>query len=204
MEGAVMKRKGPGAAFWLNLAMALGMAGAAAFVIFGFQAGIFSSQEAMERFLRPFGLWAPGIFILIQIVQVIIPVIPGGISCLAGVVLFGPVWGFVYNYVGIAIGSLGAFLLARRYGRPLVETLFSRASYEKYSKWLDGGRKFDWCFAAAIFFPCAPDDLLCYLAGLTKMTVKKFTAIILLGKPVSIALYSMGLLAVTETVMKLL
>ncbi len=204
MEELTVRRKGLGASFWLNGAAALGLAATAVFVIYGFQSGIFRSQEAMERFLRPFGIWAPVIFVLVQIAQVVVPVLPGGISCLAGVVLFGPVWGFIYNYAGIAIGSLCAFLLARRYGRPLVETMFGRASWEKYGKWLEGGKKFDRCFAAAIFFPCAPDDLLCFLAGLTRMTVKKFAAIILLGKPVSIALYSMGLLALTETVTKLL
>ena len=39
----------------------------------------------------------------------------------------------------------------------------------------------------------APDDFLCYLAGTTSMTWRRFTAIILLGKPLSIALYSLGL-----------
>jgi len=45
----------------------------------------------------------------------------------------------------------------------------------------------------AIFFPVAPDDFLCWLAGTTKMTLGRFSAIILLGKPASIALYSLGL-----------
>ena len=46
----------------------------------------------------------------------------------------------------------------------------------------------------------APDDLLCYIAGLTKMTLKKFTAIILLGKPGSILLYSLGLTGIMEAI----
>ena len=58
----------------------------------------------------------------------------------------------------------------------------------------DKGKKFDKFFALAIFFPCAPDDVLCMIAGLTKMSWKKFSAIILLGKPASIAAYSMALI----------
>ena len=183
---------------WMKAATALGLAGAAAFMVYGWRSGIFSSREAMEAFLEPFGPGAPVMFILIQIIQVVIPILPGGISCLGGVVLFGPVWGFIYNYAGICVGSLLAFLLARQYGRPLVESMVSRSACEKYGRWLDNGKKFDRFFAAAIFFPVAPDDLLCYLAGLTKMSVKKFTAIIVLGKPASIALYSMGLMLVTR------
>ena len=56
------------------------------------------------------------------------------------------------------------------------------------------GKKFDKFFALAIFFTCAPDDVLCMIAGLTKMSWKKFSAIILLGKPASIAAYSMALI----------
>ena len=46
---------------------------------------------------------------------------------------------------------------------------------------------------AGNLFPGGTDDFLCYLAGTTKMTWKQFTAVIVLGKPFSIALYSLGL-----------
>ena len=63
----------------------------------------------------------------------------------------------------------------------------------KYSSWTEQNNRFARLFALAIFFPVAPDDFLCYLAGTTSMTWRRFTAIILLGKPFSIALYSLGL-----------
>lgn len=69
-------------------------------------------------------------------------------------------------------------------------------TYEKYIVWLERGKKFDKFFAFAIFFPCALNDVLCWIAGLTKMSWKKFSAIILLGKPASIAAYSMVLVYV--------
>ena len=53
-------------------------------------------------------------------------------------------------------------------------------------------------FAAAIFLPAAPDDVLCFIAGLTRMTWQKFTAIILLGKPFVIALYSLATAGVIQ------
>ena len=55
-------------------------------------------------------------------------------------------------------------------------------------------KRFERLFALAIFFPIAPDDALCLMAGLTKMSVKKFTLIILLAKPASIYLYSLALI----------
>lgn len=178
---------------YMTVGTAIGMAAVIAFVIYGIHIGIFTSKEKMEAFIRPFGIWGPLVFVLIQVVQVVLPVIPGGISCLGGVLLFGPFYGFLYNYIGICIGSLFAFLLARRYGRDFVIRISGQRIYDKYIGWLDRGKKFDIGFALAIFFPMAPDDFLCYLAGLTHMSVQRFTAIILLAKPASIAIYSAGL-----------
>lgn len=155
--------------------------------------GIFSSQEKLKAFIAGFGLIGGLVFVFIQIVQVVIPIIPGGISCLAGVILFGAGMGFVYNYVGICIGSILAFLIAKIYGRPLREKMFEAKLLEKYENWTETRNRFAKLFALAIFLPVAPDDFLCYLAGTTNMSLKQFTAIILLGKPCSIAVYSIGL-----------
>lgn len=185
-------------AIYLNLCTVIGLAGMAWFIWYGIQNHLFVSQDALEAFLGKFGLFAPALFILIQIVQVVIPILPGAIGCLGGVLIFGPVWGFVYNYIGISIGSMFAFLLSKYYGKPFVRGIIGEKNYEKYIGWLDKGKGFDRAFAAAIFFPVAPDDLLCYIAGLTKMSLKKFSLIIFLGKPGSIFLYSLGLTGIME------
>ena len=58
---------------------------------------------------------------------------------------------------------------------------------------LSQGKKFEIFFAICIFLPFAPDDLLCFLAGLTEMSYKKFITIILLGKLPVIIGYSISL-----------
>lgn len=163
-----------------------------AFIFYGYKSGLFVSTEALKGFLGRFGILADIMFILIQAVQVIIPVIPGALGCLAGVVIFGAVKGFLYNYIGICLGSIIAFLLSRRYGMSFVEKVTKPKLMQKYGSWLNSD-KFDKWFAIAIFLPVAPDDFLCYLAGITKISVRKFITIILTGKPFAIAAYSMGL-----------
>lgn len=175
----------------LNAATLAGLALCAALVIYGWQHQLFTSQDALRTYIAGFGALGAVVFTAFQVVQVVIPILPGGLGCLAGVLLFGPWLGFVYNYVGICIGSLAAFLLAKAYGRPLLAALFKPETIAKYEAWT--ARRFDGLFAAAIFFPVAPDDFLCYLAGTTPMRLGRFSAIILLGKPASIALYSLGL-----------
>lgn len=155
--------------------------------------GYLSSRQKIEQNLQQFGIFAPLAFVALQAVQVVIPIMPGGIGCLVGVLMFGAWKGFLYNYIGICIGSVMAFLLARKFGVPLIRQMFSEKLLERYLKWTDENHRFTRLFAIAIFFPVAPDDFLCFLAGTTTMPLKVFTTIILLGKPAAIALYSLGL-----------
>lgn len=117
----------------------------------------------------------------------------GGISCAYGVLLFGPGYGFIYNYLGIVIGSVCAFLIARQLGKPFLQKITPGRIYQKYISWLDKGSWFDNLFALGIFLPGAPDDFLCMLAGITKMRLRKFIIILILCKPGALFIYSMGL-----------
>lgn len=170
------------------------------FCIWAIKSGLFKSAESISKIVGAVGIWGPVLFIFIQIIQVVIPVIPGGVSLLAGVVIFGPVWGFVYNYVGIVLGSMIAFFMVRKLGKPFLENITGKKTYEKYIGWLNKGTRFDKMFTIAILLPAAPDDFLCMLAGLTKMSFKKLTAILVLCKPPTIVVYSIGLSAVASWV----
>ena len=177
----------------------------AAFLIYGCHTGIFLHEDKLKAFLLPLGIMAPLVFMFIQAVQVVVPILPGAIGCVVGVAVFGGFQAFWYNYIGICIGSLLAFLIAQRVGRPALTLIASEKTYNRYIGWLEHNQKtFDKLFTTAIFLPVAPDDFLCYLAGMTKMTIKKFTIIILLGKPLAIAAYSMGLSLVLENIYKML
>lgn len=163
------------------------------FIIYAIHTGIMSSsKETMVVKVKQYGWIAPVIFIIIQQLQVIFPVIPGGASCLVGVLAFGPVWGFVYNYIGLSIGSLISFMISRKFGLPIIHKLFKEKTVNKYLDYIKQN-KFDKIFFLGILLPGAPDDLLCYIAGLTKMQLKTFATIILLGKPLTLILYSLSI-----------
>ncbi|MEE1314964.1 MAG: TVP38/TMEM64 family protein [Faecalimonas sp.] len=161
-------------------------------IVLGWRKGIFQDRAVLEALLQKAGFWAPLCFLVIQIVQVVIPLLPGGVSCAVGVLVFGAVEGFIYNVAGLTIGSMIAFLLAKRFGARVVQFFVQEKTYNKYIGWLDKGRRFEIFLIFALFLPGLPDDALCMLSGLTKMTWKKFLAIFLLTKPISIALYSVA------------
>lgn len=160
-----------------------------AFVIYGIKLGIFQDKMILVNYMKKFGIFAPIFFLLLQTFQVVFPVIPGGASCLAGVLAFGSVWGFIYNYIGLIIGSILAFYLSRKYGRVLVYKLFCDSTIDKYLKYVETN-KFNKIFFFGIFLPGLPDDLLCYVAGISNMKFKTFFWILVVGKPLSLFMYS--------------
>lgn len=121
-------------------------------ILYFLSQGYFTDSTKLQALLNQTGIFAPLLFILLQIFQVIIPIIPGGASSALGIVAFGPIGGFVYNYAGLVIGSILAFLLVKRYGKTFILKVCDQKTYDKYIGWLDKGKKFDRFFAAAIFF----------------------------------------------------
>ncbi|MBW4080600.1 TVP38/TMEM64 family protein [Paenibacillus sp. S150] len=177
----------------VNVLSTAGLPGIIALCIYGYKAGLFTSFETLRTLMDQTGFWGPLVFILIQIIQVVLPILPGGISCAYGVLLFGAAYGFLYNYAGIVMGSVIAFLLSRQLGKPFIRKITPGRIYQKYIGWLDKSAWFEKLFALGIFLPGAPDDLLCMLAGVSGMKLHKFIIILILCKPGALFLYSTGL-----------
>ena len=108
----------------INLLTILGTILLIAFMWYGIKLNIFTSQEALSNFFKQMGIVGPLVFIVIQIVQVVIPIIPGGISTAVGVLVFGPVYGFIYNYLGIVLGSIIVFLISKKYGMKIIKKFY--------------------------------------------------------------------------------
>lgn len=167
-----------------------------AVIIKAYMEGKFESVETLQTYIKGYGILAPVILIMIQAMQVIVPILPGFLGCAVGAVLFGSMGGFWCNYIGISAGSIIAFLLAKKYGIKLVEKLFPKDQYEKYSGWAGKSRSYVAFLFLGMALPLFPDDFFCYFSGLTKMRAEKFAAIIVLGKPWCILAYSLAFAAI--------
>jgi len=164
----------------------------AIFVIKGYLDGHFDSVESFQDYISNFGILGPLTLIVIQALQVILPVLPGFLGCIVGAGMFGVLGGFWCNYIGISAGSIIAFLLARRFGSGIVKQMFPADKYESLVKWVNHKKCYTAILFLSILLPLAPDDFLCYFSGLTGMSTKKFTWIIILGKPWCILGYSIA------------
>ncbi|AXQ79732.1 TVP38/TMEM64 family protein [Streptococcus chenjunshii] len=154
-----------------------------------YRLGILNDSNAIKDLVHSYQFLGPFIFILIQILQVVFPVIPGGITTIAGFLIFGPFFGFIYNYLGIIIGSFILFLLVKIYGRKFVLLFVKEDTFYKYEAKLEtkGYEKF---FIFCMASPVSPADVMVMITGLSNMSLKRFLAIIMLAKPISIIGYS--------------
>lgn len=136
-----------------------------------------SNREALKAYLNALGNWAPAMFVILTAVQVIVAPIPAIALSLAGGYMFGVIPGFSLNMLGLLIGSILAFTLARLFGQPLVMRLVGVSTYHQFEPVISG--KGMWAVMLVFLLPMMPDDALCFLAGLTPMRIRTFAFLVL-------------------------
>lgn len=118
------------------------------------------------------------LFILVVIIEVVIAPIPGGAVGYLGAARFGFWQAWPLLYIGNIIGTTIVFMLARRFGTPLFEENTSPKTRQRYDRLLEGNSLLLWLFYTV---PLIPVDVLSVLAGLSKMSKRKFFTIAFTG-----------------------
>lgn len=147
-----------------------------------------NSREAVEQFILSTGSWGIVIFFFLTLLQVVVLPIPAAVTIIAGAVIYGGWISFLVSTAGTIVGSVICFYLGRVFGKKLVMWLVGKEKTEKYATLL--GKKGKTLFVGMMLFPFFPDDIICMVAGLTKMTFRYFIIAVTLARPVMIAFYS--------------
>lgn len=143
-------------------------------------APFFFNAVELRRWIAGFGVLAPIVFIAIQAVQVVAAPIPGQVAAVVAGYLFGAFWGTVYSLTGVMIGSAVAFSLSKRYGRPLVERFIHDDLLASFDGLVEqAGLPGLFVF---VIIPGLPDDVICFVAGLTPLRLVPFLLVLLLGR----------------------
>jgi uncharacterized membrane protein YdjX (TVP38/TMEM64 family) len=129
---------------------------------------VFQSVDSIRAWVNSWGLLAPLVFVILQIIQVVIFIIPGEIPQIAGGYLFGFFWGIVLSTIGIGIGSAVNFYLARMWGLRFVEAILPHATLGKMRKLISGTRS-TLLYFIVFLIPGIPKDVIAYVAGLSKI-----------------------------------
>ena len=150
------------------------------------------SVEKLRSYIKSFGKNAIFIFIFISFAQVVFLPIPSFITVGAGVLLFGPFESFVYSLIGIFLGSIVAYFVGKFFGYPVVKWLVGKDALDKGLKAIKGKDKIILTFM--FLFPFFPDDILCFVAGITTIKAKFFLSMVFITRTISLftACYSLN------------
>ena len=124
----------------------------------------------VERSIRDLGLWAPFAHIAAFAIGTVL-FLPGAIFGLAGGMLFGPLWGTVFNLTGATLGATASFLTARYLAKDWVR----RKAGGRLEQLIAGVEAEGWRFVAFTrLVPLFPFNLLNYALGLTLIPLPQY------------------------------
>ena len=147
--------------------------------------GVVRNPEKLRQYLERAGMWMPLFYTALQFLQVVILPIPSVVSTIVGVALFGAFRAMVYSLIGILLGSYTAFFIGRKLGNKAVVWMIGEESLKKWQRKMKGK---DNLFLTSMFLlPLFPDDVLCFVAGLSSMTTSYFLIMILIARTIAIA-----------------
>lgn len=145
---------------------------------------VIRDADSLREYLETSGSWMPVFYVILQYLQVVILPIPSIVSTLAGVALFGAFKATIYSLTGILLGSLTAFYIGRKLGNKAVVWIIREETLKKWQKKLKG--KDNLLLSVMFLLPLFPDDVLCFVAGLSTMSLKYFLCIISISRILAI------------------
>lgn len=133
---------------------------------------VLTRPAAVKAYVESKGAYGVIVYLVIQIIQVIIAVIPGEPIQIAGGYLFGTAGGFALAVAGIMAGSALAFGIARKFGIGIVRLFVNEEQLLRYKQRLES-RKGKAVLFLLFLIPGIPKDVLIYAAGLTPIAFRK-------------------------------
>ncbi len=148
--------------------------------------------QTIQTFLENYPIIAPVIFIILRILPVVIPPIPGLLLDAVGVVVFGWFYGFIYAETAILIASMIAFFIGRRFREPFLGKFISIQKIHEWEDKLSEKEKF--AALISIRFISSPFfDIINYVAGLTKIKASTyFCTTLIVTAPMGFMIYYFG------------
>lgn len=156
------------------------------------------NADAAKQYMLGFGWLAPFIFILLQVAQVVIVPIPGQVVGFIAGFIFGWKQGTLLAMTGMTIGMFIVFNLSRRLGRGFVERREGGAALQEFEQMFfkrgqEGPGLYErskqslgshalLTFFLIMLLPGFPDNLACFVVGLTRIPIRKLMLAAVVGR----------------------
>lgn len=136
---------------------------------------LFSTEgrAALVEGIQNQGIWGMMFFVLIQVIQIVVFIIPGeAVEVLAGMI-YGTWWGYIVCQIGITLGTMVIFYMVKGLGYDFVSQFIDEKNLDKLS-FLKNNEKIAKLTFILFFIPGTPKDILTYFIPFTNLSLGKF------------------------------
>ncbi len=141
---------------------------------------LLTDRTAVQAWVQDCGPWAPLASVLLNAAQVLLAPLPGQTVGVVNGYLYGTWLGTLYSLLGVELGTALALGLARGFGRPLVARLIGQAQLERWDAIAQRqGAAF---FLLVFLLPFLPDDVLCFVAGMSPLSIPYLLLLAAVGR----------------------
>lgn len=180
-------RKHSGRFYWLSMvALAVGVLvmglifrDAIAHILKSFYQ-LVTDRDQVSSLISSSGIFAPLVFIVFQILQVIFAPFPGEATGFIGGYIFGAGKGFLFSTIGLSIGSLINLLIGRYLGNRFIRRQIPARYLVRFETFL----RHQGVIVIFILFviPGFPKDYLCLFLGLSHLPIKLLLLLAIIGR----------------------
>lgn len=148
--------------------------------------------DTLQNILINYPIAAPIIFIIVRILPVVIPPIPGLLIDVIGIAVFGWFYGFILAVISITIASMISFFIGRKFREPLIGKFISIKKIHEWEDKLSEKEKF-WALVSIRFVSSPFFDIINYVAGLTKIKASHYLlSSVIVSIPLCFMIYYFG------------
>jgi uncharacterized membrane protein YdjX (TVP38/TMEM64 family) len=166
---------------WLLLAVAV-VVGTLSWILTEPLIQLLGRAEEARIWILEFGVLAPLVYISLFAAQILLAPLPGQFMGVMGGYLFGVLWGSLYSIVGLVLGAGLAIVIARCFGRPLLERFVDKAELHRWERKFSVRSPVTWWL---IFLFPVP-DLAFYVAGLTSIPIASLLLAVISGRGIGL------------------
>lgn len=141
----------------------------------------FSSIENVETIFEEYRKQSILVYIIAQILQIVICIIPGQWLQFAAGYMYGFWFGYLVSLIGAFIGTVLTYYIAKVLGHDAMHLIFGEEKIQSMLRHLNSKKAVVLVFLIFLI-PGIPKDLCNYVAGLSEMKLKPFLIVSLIGR----------------------
>lgn len=135
-------------------------------------------EERVQRYVKTFGIFGPVVIILGMALQMFLFIIPNVLLMMIAIVSYGPVWGSVISFIGVFAASSVGYYIGSKLSPVTLAKFVNESTQQKIGEFIQ-----DYGVGAIIITRLCSfsNDALSFVAGLLKMTYRKYILSTLAG-----------------------